>query len=107
MTIAAGGGATVDGSGSDSVTITGTLAQINTLLAVAGGVVYRGAQDFFGDDTLTLTTDDGGNTGSGGVLIDSDQVTIHVNTWLEIRLNMVSRGTRSIWVQHCKKAGHS
>ena len=51
----------------------GTLAQINALLA-AGSVVYRGAQDFFGDDTLTLATDDGGSTGSGGALIDSDQV---------------------------------
>ena len=44
--------------------------------------MYRGAQDFFGDDTLTLTTNDGGSTGSGGALTDSDQATIHVNTWL-------------------------
>ena len=73
LTVTAVGGATVDGSGSDSVTLSGTLAQINALLAAAGSVVYRGAQDFFGDDTLTLTTDDGGNTGSGGALLDSDQ----------------------------------
>ena len=77
----AGGGATVEGSGTRQRDATGTLAQINAALA-AGNVVYRGAQDFFGDDTLTLTTDDGGNTGTGGALIDSDQVTIHVNTWL-------------------------
>jgi VCBS repeat-containing protein len=82
LTAAAVGGVAVDGSGSDNVTITGTLVQINALLAAAGSVVYRGAEDFFGDDTLTLTTSDGGNTGSGGALIDSDQATIQVNTWL-------------------------
>ena len=82
LTVAAVGGATVDGSGTGSVTLSGTLAQINATLAAAGNVVYRGAQDFFGNDTLTLTTNDGGNTGSGGALTDSDQATIHVNTWL-------------------------
>ena len=64
LTVAAAGGAMVDGSGTGSVTLSGTLAQINAPLAAAGSIVYRGAQDFFGDDTLTLATDDGGSTGS-------------------------------------------
>ena len=45
-------------------------------------MVYRGAQDFFGNDTLTVMTNDGGNTGTGGALTDTDQVAIHLNTHL-------------------------
>ena len=72
----------VDGSGTGSVVLSGTLAAINATLAAAGNILYRGAQDFFGNDTLTLTTNDGGSTGSGAALTDSDQATIHLNTWL-------------------------
>ena len=82
LTVAAIGGAMVDGSGTGSVVLSGTLAQINATLAAAGNILYRGAQDFFGNDTLTLTTNDGGSTGSGGALTDSNQATIHLNTWL-------------------------
>ena len=32
----------------------------------ANNVVYKGALDYFGTDTLTVTTNDGGNTGTGG-----------------------------------------
>ena len=63
------------------MTLTGTLAEINATLGAANNVVYRGAQDFFGDDTLTIVTNDGGN-GGGAPLIDADQVTIHLNTHL-------------------------
>ena len=72
-TVAAGGGATVDGSGSDSVTLTGTLAQINTRCRPATWCIAA-RRTSSATDTLTFTTDDGGNTGSGGVLIDTDQV---------------------------------
>src|SRR5439155_1177116 len=68
LTVAAAGGAAVSGSGTASVTLTGTVAQINTTLAAASNVVYRGAQDFSGADTLPITTSVGGNTGSGGAL---------------------------------------
>jgi serralysin len=64
------------------VALTGTLAQINTTLSAANNVVYRGAQDFFGTDTLTVVTDDGGNTGTGGALGDTDAVTIELHTHL-------------------------
>ena len=48
------------------MTLTGTLAQINTTLAAANNVVYRGVPNFNGSDTLTVSTSDGGNTGTGG-----------------------------------------
>lgn len=76
LTLAAGSGVTVTGSGTGSLVLSGSLAAINALLA--GGVTYQGAQDFNGQDQLTMVTNDLGNTGSGGVLSDTDVVPIEV-----------------------------
>ncbi len=62
-----GGGVTsgnIAGNGSGTVTITGSQAAINATLAGASGLVYQGNLDFFGSDTLTITTNDLGYTGS-------------------------------------------
>jgi len=80
LTFADDGGAALSGNGTGTVTLTGTAAQIN---AAFGGqdkvnLTYRGAPDFFGTDTLTMTTSDNGNTGAGGPLSDTDQVNIIV-----------------------------
>ena len=68
------------------MTLTGTLAQINTTLAAAGAVLYTGNANFNGGDTLTMTTNDGGNTGVDPGLTgnatseqDTDTVGITVN----------------------------
>jgi VCBS repeat-containing protein len=82
LTVSSAGGAAVTGSGTATVTLSGTLAQINTTLGATHNVVYQGAHDFFGNDTLTISTNDNGNTGAGGPLSDTDQVTIHLNTHL-------------------------
>jgi hypothetical protein len=79
LSIGAAGGATVDGSGSSAVTLTGTLAQINAALSAADNIVYTPVHDFFGHDTLTFTTSDGGNSGTGGALTDSDTLSIAVS----------------------------
>ncbi len=63
LTVSPAGGAAVSGSGTGSVTLTGSIDEINTTLAAADNVVYRGAPDFNGNDTLSITTDDHGNTG--------------------------------------------
>ncbi|WP_321150139.1 retention module-containing protein [Aeromonas jandaei] len=76
LTLAAGSGVTVTGSGTGSLVLSGSLAAINGLLA--GGVTYQGAQDFNGQDQLTMVTNDLGNTGSGGALSDTDVVPIEV-----------------------------
>ncbi|MBL0490690.1 retention module-containing protein [Aeromonas veronii] len=76
LTLAAGSGVTVTGSGTGSLVLSGSLAAINALLA--GGVTYQGAQDFNGQDQLTMVTNDLGNTGSGGALSDTDVVPIEV-----------------------------
>jgi len=63
-----GGGVTVAGSGTGTLTLTGTLASVDTFLNTASNVQYTGASNVSGNDaaTLTLTLNDGGNTGSGG-----------------------------------------
>jgi hypothetical protein len=81
LTAAAIGGAGVTGSGTDSITITGTVAQINTALG-SGNIVFEGTHDYFGSDTLHVVTDDGGNSGLGGPLSDTDDVAINLNTLL-------------------------
>ena len=78
LAVASAGGASMSGSGTATVTLTGTLAQINTTLAAANNVVYAPTHDFFGNDTLTVTTSDNGNTGTGGTLTDTDEVKIVV-----------------------------
>jgi len=80
LTVASAGGAAVSGSGTASVTLTGSVAAINTTLSAANNVVYAGAHDFFGTDTLTVLSNDLGNTGTGGPLTDTDNVTLNVNT---------------------------
>ena len=44
----------------DTVLLTGTLAEINTTLADANGVTYRGNPNFSGTDTLSITANDQG-----------------------------------------------
>ena len=58
-----------------SITLTGTVAQINYALE---GMVYHPAQNATGDDTLTVSADDGGNNGAatGSGQTDSETVTI-------------------------------
>ncbi len=74
----AGGTATITGSGTGSVTLTGSVAQINSTLAASNAVKYTPGLDFNGNATLTMTTNDGGSTGTGGALSDVDTVTIAV-----------------------------
>jgi serralysin len=78
LSLGADGGATLTGNGTGTVAISGTLAQIVAALGLPGNVVYRGLPDFFGTDKLTMTTDDNGNSGTGGALSDTDVGTITV-----------------------------
>src|SRR5690242_19151703 len=80
LTIGALGSVGIAGNDTDTVTLTGTVDQINTALATLGNLSYHGDQDFFGTDTLTITTSDNGNSGAGGAQSDTDQVTIKVKS---------------------------
>ena len=83
ITGADGTGVTVTGSGSESVTLAGTVADINAYLADANSQpeftpTENSNVDLNGLVTLTMLTDDGGNTGSGDALTDEDTATISI-----------------------------
>ncbi|HXO69761.1 MAG TPA: Ig-like domain-containing protein, partial [Bradyrhizobium sp.] len=77
LAVAAVGGATVSGSGTGTVTLSGSVGQINAALGAQNNVVYQTAFDFAGTDHLTMTSNDGGGTGSGGPQTDTDGVDIN------------------------------
>src|SRR5947207_807976 len=65
-----------DGTADATMAFTGTAADVNAAL---NGLVYSPAANYNGPETLTLITNDQGNTGSGGALSDTDTVAITVN----------------------------
>jgi hypothetical protein len=69
----------VTGDDTGTVTVTATLDEINATLAAANGLTYSPDLNFNGGDALTVTTDDGGASGSGGALQDLDTRTISVS----------------------------
>src|SRR5262249_27305070 len=77
-----GGARTADAS----MTFTGTIANINAALA---GMSYSPTANFNGAATFTITTDDQGNTGTGGAKTDSDTVGITVNPVNDAPVNVV------------------
>ncbi|WP_182869937.1 DUF4347 domain-containing protein [Rhodopirellula sp. JC639] len=61
LDVSVAGGVTaadVIGNGRSSVTVTTTLARLNTTLAATNGLVYQGLADINGGDTLTLLASD-------------------------------------------------
>ncbi len=87
----AGGLTTADimDNGTATVTINASQSAINATLADANGLTYLGDLNFNGGDTLTVTTDDNGHTGSGGALSDQDMVTINVAAANDAPVNTV------------------
>ena len=82
LTVTAGSsGAVVTNSGTSSVTITGTVAQINDLLNTNATSTVSYADN---TDTPSASVhadadhDDNGNTGTGGDLVSSDTATINI-----------------------------
>ncbi len=69
-------GITLTNNNSNNVLITGTLSAINTLLSSVNGVQFTPTAST-GNVTLTMTTNDGGNTG-GAAQQDLDTATITV-----------------------------
>ncbi|WP_421262162.1 retention module-containing protein [Aeromonas jandaei] len=87
LTLPTGSGVTVVGNGTGSLVLTGTLADLNALLS--GGVTYQGNSDFYGNDALTMVTNDQGNTGSGGALSDTDVLPIEVQPVNDAPINQL------------------
>ena len=65
-----------DGSADPTMTFNGLPGDLN---AAMNGLVYQGDTNYSGEDALSITTSDMGNTGAGGALVDVDGVPITVN----------------------------
>ncbi|EAS66397.1 hypothetical protein VAS14_13809 [Photobacterium angustum S14] len=80
-------GLVIKGNGDGTLTIEGDITKINQLLDQ--GINYVGDKDFNGTDNLTMTTNDNGNSGAGGALIDTDSVDITVTPVNDAPVNTV------------------
>ncbi|HKQ99532.1 MAG TPA: Calx-beta domain-containing protein [Pyrinomonadaceae bacterium] len=65
-----------DGTGDASLNFTGTIANINNALS---GLVFEPTNGYDGPASIQITTNDLGNTGSGGALSDTDTINITVH----------------------------
>ena len=65
-----------DGTADATMTFRGTLAQVNAALAT---VTYNPTANYNGSASLSMTSNDLGNSGSGGAKTDTDAVAITVN----------------------------
>ncbi|MDQ2095164.1 cadherin-like domain-containing protein, partial [Rhodalgimonas zhirmunskyi] len=79
LTAAGGSGAVIGGAGTDTLTITGTESEINAAL---DGLIYTPDANYhsFGvaGDTITVSLNDQGNTGTGGAQSGSQSAVINV-----------------------------
>lgn len=62
---------------SAAMTFTGTITSINAAL---NGLIYRPSANYNGSETLTITTNDLGNTGSDGAQSDTDSMPVSVTS---------------------------
>ncbi|MGH8380055.1 DUF4347 domain-containing protein [Pseudomonas sp.] len=100
LSATSGSGVTVSGSGTGSLTLVGSLANINTFIA-ASQVNFVTAANAVGNVTLTVSIDDGGNTGvdpgnsgTGSSEASSTTLTLAVTAINDAPLNSVP-GTQS------------
>ncbi|TNC08380.1 DUF4347 domain-containing protein, partial [Methylobacterium terricola] len=84
---------TVTGAGTGSVSLTGTLAAVNAALS---GTTYRAEADYNGSDVLTVTTNDGGNTGAGGAMSVTDTIRLTVNPVNDAPTHVVPATTQTL-----------
>lgn len=77
---------TGDGTSDSSMVFRGTQADINTAIAT---LTFAPTANYNGAAVLSITTSDLGNTGTGGVLTDTDNVNITVNAINDAPVNTV------------------
>jgi uncharacterized protein YjdB len=77
LSATSGANVTVSGTGT-SLQLTGTISAINSFIA-ASNLTYTTGNDATSNVNLSVTIDDGGNTGSGGSLSDNEVVILSVS----------------------------
>jgi VCBS repeat-containing protein len=73
--------------GDAQMTFTGTKSAVNA--ALAAGLTYQPSGDVNGSDTLTVLTEDQGNSGAGGNKTDSDPITLNITPDNDVPVNTV------------------
>ncbi len=84
----AGGGVTVSGSGTSSLTLTGSLANINTFIA-GSNLSFTPAANATSNVTLSVGINDNGNTGSGGAQTAATTATLVLTAVNDAPVNSV------------------
>ncbi|ADI29102.1 retention module-containing protein [Methylotenera versatilis] len=86
LVAATAGSVTVSGSGTGSLQLVGTVANINAYLAAVANqpIFTQGVADSTSSVTLTMATNDGGNTGSGGALTTTNTTAINITPVADI-----------------------
>ena len=75
LTLSGIAGLTVNGDGTGTITVIGSVSAINAAL---NGLKYQPANNYKGSDTLTVVTNDNGNSGTGGAKTDTDTISITI-----------------------------
>ncbi|MFZ6045561.1 DUF4347 domain-containing protein [Pseudomonas sp. CR3202] len=88
LSASSGAGVTVLGSGTGTLSLSGTLPDINAFLA-SGAVSYTTASNATSNVVLSLSIDDGGNTGTGGSQTGSTSLTLVVSAVNDAPVNSV------------------
>jgi RHS repeat-associated protein len=83
----------ITGNGTTHVTATGTLSSLNDAL---NGLQFTPTANFNGTTNLTLTTNDLGNSGSGGARTDSDLISITVNPVNDAPINSLPTRAQTV-----------
>ena len=68
----------VSGNNSGTVTLAASLAALNATLTNAAGAAYTSRSDFSGIETVGVTVNDNGNSGTGGAKTDTKSIAITV-----------------------------
>ncbi|MCG8565838.1 MAG: Ig-like domain-containing protein, partial [Desulfobacterales bacterium] len=71
-----GSGVTIGGDGTGTLTLTGTIADINTFLDTASNIQYTGAADINGNNVTTLAVSINDQDGSGNVSLGTVNIDI-------------------------------
>ena len=80
-------------NGSSAFTYSGTVSALNT--ALNSGVTFNPTNAYRGLAQITVTTNDLGNSGSGGALSDTDTIKVHVGALVVTNINDVNNGDAS------------
>ena len=80
-------------NGSSTFTYSGTISALNA--ALNGGVTFNPTTAYRGLAQITVTTNDLGNSGSGGALSDTDTIKVHVGALVVTNLTDTINGNTS------------